>query len=247
MATIDDLLAQMKTAAQPTPQAASMSTPVQDPVAASQQQPQQQQSWVADLISKRSAAVPAGLGVNRNPAGFSFKPNPFDPSSYYKQLNIIGSTSKTATATAQQDAQNRFAASQTDLANAGSEVNFSDPSNTSFSGGAAGRTAKVIAWGKAELGKPYVFGANGPSKFDCSGLMQYIFGKSGVKLPRTAAQQQRYATPTNKPRAGDLVFYGKPAHHVALYLGNGKMLAAPHTGANVRIQSVYGNPTFGRV
>lgn len=105
----------------------------------------------------------------------------------------------------------------------------------------------IIAYGLAEIGKPYHYGDEGPNAFDCSGLMQFIFGKAGIKLPRTAAQQQSVATRVSNPVPGDLVFYGSPATHVALYLGAGRMLAAPHTGANVRIQSVYGSPMYGRV
>jgi hypothetical protein len=106
---------------------------------------------------------------------------------------------------------------------------------------------QIIAYGMQEIGKPYHFGDEGPNAFDCSGLMQWIFGKAGIQLPRTAAQQQKVATPVTNPQPGDLVFYGAPATHVALYLGNGRMLAAPHTGANVRVQDVYGSPTYGRI
>lgn len=106
---------------------------------------------------------------------------------------------------------------------------------------------QIIAYGMQEIGKPYHFGDEGPNAFDCSGLMQWIFGKAGITLPRTAAQQQKVATPVTNPQPGDLVFYGAPATHVALYLGNGRMLAAPHTGANVRVQDVYGSPTYGRI
>lgn len=105
----------------------------------------------------------------------------------------------------------------------------------------------IIAYGLGEIGKPYHYGDEGPAAFDCSGLMQFIFGKAGISLPRTAAQQQQVATPVTSPVPGDLVFYGAPATHVALYLGGGRMLAAPHTGANVRIQSVYGSPMYGRI
>lgn len=105
----------------------------------------------------------------------------------------------------------------------------------------------IITYGLAEVGKPYHYGDEGPNAFDCSGLMQFIFGKAGITLPRTAAQQQRSATQVSSPVPGDLVFYGAPATHVALYLGGGRMLAAPHTGANVQVQSVYGSPTYGRI
>lgn len=109
------------------------------------------------------------------------------------------------------------------------------------------RADQIIAYGLQEIGKPYHYGDEGPNAFDCSGLMQWIFGKAGIKLPRTAAQQQQVASPVSNPQPGDLVFYGAPATHVALYLGNGRMLAAPHTGANVRVQDVYGSPTYGRI
>lgn len=105
----------------------------------------------------------------------------------------------------------------------------------------------IIAYGLSEVGKPYHYGDEGPNAFDCSGLMQYIFGKAGIKLPRTAAQQQKFATPVSNPVPGDLVFFGNPAHHVGLYLGGGRMLAAPHTGANVRVQSVGTATGYGRV
>lgn len=106
----------------------------------------------------------------------------------------------------------------------------------------------VIAWASKELGKPYVYGDEGPNAFDCSGLMQYIFGMVGIKLPRTAAQQQAATTPVASPQPGDLVFWGRPAYHVALYIGGGKIIAAPHSGANVQIQSVWGKPSgYGRV
>ena len=105
----------------------------------------------------------------------------------------------------------------------------------------------VINWAQTELGKPYRWGDEGPGSFDCSGLMQFIFGKVGTTLPRTAAEQQAYATPVTTPAPGDLVFWGRPAYHVALYIGNGKIIAAPHSGANVEVENLYGAPSYGRV
>lgn len=111
----------------------------------------------------------------------------------------------------------------------------------------------LIAWGTREIGKPYVYGAEGPNTFDCSGLMQYIFAKVGIQLPRVADAQYRATSRVAEQAAapGDLVFYVNNstgvADHVALYLGSGKMLAAPHTGANVEIQSVYSRSGYTRV
>jgi hypothetical protein len=105
----------------------------------------------------------------------------------------------------------------------------------------------LIAAARAELGSPYVFGAEGPDTFDCSGLMQYIFAQIGIKLPRIASEQQTAVTKVSSPVPGDLVFWGDPATHVALYIGNGKIIAAPQPGDVVKIQDVYGSPTYGRV
>lgn len=109
------------------------------------------------------------------------------------------------------------------------------------------KLADLITYASAQLGKPYVYGDEGPNTFDCSGLMQYVFGLVGIKLPRTAAQQQKFATPVKDPQPGDLIFYGAPAHHVALYIGGGRQIAAPHSGATVAVQKVGSDATYGRV
>jgi len=101
---------------------------------------------------------------------------------------------------------------------------------------------QVIGLGLNELGRPYVYGDEGPNSFDCSGLMQYIFGKAGISLPRTAAEQQRFTQPIASPSPGDLVFYDDAsghATHVTLYIGNGRMLEAPEPGKNVRTIGMY--------
>lgn len=105
----------------------------------------------------------------------------------------------------------------------------------------------LIAWGNLELGKPYTYGAEGPNTFDCSGLTQFLFGKVGISLPRTAAQQQAATARVSTPLPGDLVFFGQPAYHVGLYIGSGKMISAPHSGATVHITNVGTATNYGRV
>lgn len=107
----------------------------------------------------------------------------------------------------------------------------------------------LLTAARAELGSPYVWGDEGPNAFDCSGLIQYLYAKVGIKLPRTAAQQQAAAAPVNgSPQPGDLVFWGTPATHVGLYIGGGKMIAASSSADKVRVQAVYGTPAgYGRV
>jgi hypothetical protein len=106
---------------------------------------------------------------------------------------------------------------------------------------------QAIAIANTELGKPYVFDAAGPNTFDCSGLISYVFAQLGISLPHNAAEQQKVTSPVTVPLPGDLVFYGQPATHVGLYIGAGKMISAPHSGAVVHITDV-GTPTgYGRV
>jgi cell wall-associated NlpC family hydrolase len=101
-------------------------------------------------------------------------------------------------------------------------------------------------------GRPYRYGAAGPRAFDCSGYVQYVFKKQHWKLNRTAAAQYRQTKHLAKrsARVGDLVFfYGSGGiYHVGIYAGKGRMWAAPHTGAVVRKQKIYGsNWKIGRV
>jgi hypothetical protein len=100
--------------------------------------------------------------------------------------------------------------------------------------------AQVIKFAETQLGVPYVWGGEQPGKgMDCSGLMQWAYGQAGVKLPRTSQDQQNSGTaiPVNKSQAGDLLFVGKPAHHVVMNIGNGQIIEAPHTGADVRTRA----------
>lgn len=123
--------------------------------------------------------------------------------------------------------------------------------------GDASPTAQAaIAAARTQLGKPYVYGGSGPDVWDCSGLTQWAYRQAGVNLPRTAAEQYE-ALPTKIPlgqlQPGDLLFWATDPnnaasiHHVAIYLGNGQMLAAPHTGTVVRVQPVYLDGYFGAV
>jgi len=108
-----------------------------------------------------------------------------------------------------------------------------------------GRAA--LAEAVRQIGKPYVWGAVGADSFDCSGLTQWAYARAGVGLPRVAAEQW-YAgahISLGDLAAGDLLFWAtdpaNPAtiHHVAIYAGNGQMVAAPHSGALVQLQPVY--------
>ncbi|MGK5729886.1 NlpC/P60 family protein [Streptomyces sp. URMC 124] len=89
---------------------------------------------------------------------------------------------------------------------------------------------------RSAVGSPYAWGANGPGAFDCSGLMQWAYGRAGVGLPRTS-QAQRNAgrhVPLSEARPGDLVIYRDDASHVGMYVGGGQVVHAPYPGARVR-------------
>jgi peptidoglycan DL-endopeptidase CwlO len=96
---------------------------------------------------------------------------------------------------------------------------------------------------ESRLGMPYIWGANGPKSFDCSGLVQWSFAQAGVLMPRVAADQARTgpAVPITRLAPGDLLFYHTdptaPGYisHVAIYLGDGKMIQAPEPGMNVEV------------
>lgn len=105
---------------------------------------------------------------------------------------------------------------------------------------ASGRAALAVAAARSVLGAPYVWGATGPRSFDCSGLMQYAYGRAGVALPRTS-QEQLHAgrhVPLSQARPGDLVIYRSDASHVAMYVGGGRVIHAPYPGARVRYDPV---------
>nr|WP_272955446.1 C40 family peptidase [Pedococcus badiiscoriae] len=107
-----------------------------------------------------------------------------------------------------------------------------------------GGVSAVLAYARAQVGKPYGWGGSGPDSFDCSGLTMRAWEQAGVSLPHyTGAQwDQTSRVAISDLRPGDLVFYGtdgSSSHHVGLYVGDGQMIEAPHAGAYVRYASIY--------
>jgi peptidoglycan DL-endopeptidase CwlO len=119
----------------------------------------------------------------------------------------------------------------------------------SSAGAASGETLStaqltaMLRAAESRQGRPYVWGAAGPSAFDCSGLVQWSFAQAGVAMPRVAADQARTgaAVPVSQLEPGDLLFYHTdptaPGYisHVAIYLGHGTMIQAPEPGLNVQV------------
>jgi peptidoglycan DL-endopeptidase CwlO len=104
---------------------------------------------------------------------------------------------------------------------------------------AATRGARAVKLAMQYLGVPYVWGGSSPRGFDCSGLVQYVYGKVGVSLPHSSRMQFSYGTPVSSSqlKVGDLVFFYTPIQHVGIYIGNGRMINA--TGNQVQISSVW--------
>ncbi|MET8899138.1 NlpC/P60 family protein [Streptomyces sp. NPDC127113] len=103
------------------------------------------------------------------------------------------------------------------------------------------KAEKALAFARAQIGKPYVWGATGPGSYDCSGLTQAAWKAAGVTLPRVTYDQVNAGTtvPVSQALPGDLVFFYDDLSHVGLYIGNGMMIHAPKPGAYVREESIY--------
>jgi cell wall-associated NlpC family hydrolase len=100
----------------------------------------------------------------------------------------------------------------------------------------------AVGLAKQYLGTKYQWGGSSPKGFDCSGFVQYVYGKQGVKLGRTTYDQIKQGTPVNKQQLqpGDVVFFSKSGdvHHEGMYIGDNQFIHAPHTGDVVKISSL---------
>jgi peptidoglycan DL-endopeptidase CwlO len=119
--------------------------------------------------------------------------------------------------------------------------------------GPTSAAAEAVAFARAQLGKPYQWGATGPDSYDCSGLTMSAYASAGVSIPRTSRAQWTIGTHIGSMAdlaPGDLVFYADGSspstiHHVGLYIGDGLMIEAPFTGGNVRTASINRPDYFG--
>ena len=114
---------------------------------------------------------------------------------------------------------------------------------------ASGRAAAAIAYAMAQVGDAYVYGAAGPSAFDCSGLTMMAWAQAGVALPHSSSAQFSSGTRVAEAdlQPGDLVFYYSPISHVGMYIGNGLIVNALNPGAGVRVSELHSMPYVGAV
>ena len=107
-------------------------------------------------------------------------------------------------------------------------------------GGGGGGATAVVAYARAQVGKPYCYGGSGPGCFDCSGLTMMAWRQAGVSLPHSSAAQYNVGRriSASELQPGDLIFYYSPISHVSVYIGGGQRISATHTGDYVRVQSL---------
>lgn len=123
----------------------------------------------------------------------------------------------------------------------GSAGSSSSSSSSATDSSYSTKATKALSFARAQIGKPYVWGATGPDSYDCSGLTQAAWKAAGVTLPRTTYDQVNAGTTVSLSAAqpGDLVFFYDDVSHVGIYIGNGMMIHAPKPGAYVREESIY--------
>lgn len=136
------------------------------------------------------------------------------------------------------------------VASAESQVQKANAASPKLSRGASTSASSnaIVAYASNFIGTPYEYGGNGPSTFDCSGFTCYVFAHFGISLERVAADQQNQGTYVSRDelQPGDLVFFGSPAHHVGIYVGDGCFIHAPHTGDVVKISPLQSDFSGGR-
>ncbi len=112
-----------------------------------------------------------------------------------------------------------------------------------------GKAAEAARWALTQQLKPYVWGAEGPNSFDCSGLVMWAYQKVGISLPHYTGDQWTAGTHVsrNELRPGDLVFFYSDLHHVGIYIGAGLMVHAPQTGDVIHVTTIDNRPFAGGV
>lgn len=115
--------------------------------------------------------------------------------------------------------------------------------------GATRQGAAAVAFASAQIGKPYVWGADGPAAYDCSALTRAAWRAAGVGIPRTSQEQWRLLprVPVSRMRPGDLVVYFDDASHVGIYVGDGAIVHAPRPGRRITMAGAGSMPVLGVV
>ena len=124
-----------------------------------------------------------------------------------------------------------------------------EPAGSKYTGtvpAVSGSAGVAVRFAYAQIGKPYVYAADGPDSYDCSGLTMAAWRAAGTSLPHNAAEQwsKVHHIPRDQLAAGDLVFYNGLGH-VAIYVGNNQVIHSPHAGSNVSLVSINVDSLYG--
>lgn len=155
-----------------------------------------------------------------------------------------GDVTVTAEATAPAQAEETTTAATTTQA-ASRTASRSTTSSSTSSAALNPSGSTIVSIALSLQGIPYVYGGSSLSGMDCSGFTQYVYAQAGISIPRTSEAQQAGGTiiPASQAKPGDLLSWG---YHVAIYLGNGKMIDSSKPGTTTTVRSIWGSPVYVR-